>query len=107
MNVPTITCQELSQRLEAGDPLLLLDVREPEELQISRLESVLNIPLLQLPTRMGEIDPTAEIVVICRTGNRSGQATSYLRTHGFEKVHNLAGGMNRWAEEIDSKLPVY
>ncbi len=107
MNIPSITCQELSQRLEAGEPLLLLDVREPEELEISQLDGVTCIPLLQLPDRVGEIDQEAEIVVICRTGNRSGQATSYLRSHGFHQVYNLEGGMNRWAEEIDTQLPVY
>ena len=97
----------LRARLDRGDRLTLLDVRDPHELAISRLDGGLLIPLPELPARLAELDPADEIVVYCRTGVRSARAAAFLRRAGFQRVHNLTGGINRWAETVDDSLPRY
>jgi adenylyltransferase/sulfurtransferase len=84
-----------------------LDVREAMETQISNLPNSELIPLGQLPARIGELDPERETVIYCRSGSRSGYAVDLLRAAGFRKVKNLVGGINRWAQEVDSSLPRY
>ncbi len=107
--VPQITPQELKARLDAGDDLLILDVREPHEWDISNLEPLgaILIPQGQVLERMNELDTAKEIVVQCRSGARSAAVVRQLQQHGFQKLWNLEGGINRWAQEIDKSLPVY
>ena len=105
--IPSLTPQELKQRLDAGEPLVLLDVREPYELEISRLPNIKHIPMAQVAERVHELNPADEIVVICRSGGRSGQITRLLLQMGFRRVKNLTGGMNAYAQEVDPSLPVY
>jgi adenylyltransferase/sulfurtransferase len=102
-----ITAGELSQRLGRGDPLLLLDVREPHELEISRLEGARNIPLGELAGRLPELDSAGEIVLFCKMGSRSRRALELLVSAGFRRVKHLRGGINAWAREVDETLPVY
>lgn len=102
-----ISPAELASELQSGADLLLLDVREPHELQISVLPGVVAIPLGSLPGHVSQLSKDANIVVICRTGNRSHQATEYLLQLGFTQVRNLVGGMNRWATEVDPSMPTY
>lgn len=97
----------LQARLASGAQLVLLDVREPDELEICALEGVLNIPLGDLPRRAGELDPSAEIVCICHHGIRSAHAATYLERAGFEHVANLQGGVERWARDVDPSMPRY
>jgi molybdopterin/thiamine biosynthesis adenylyltransferase/rhodanese-related sulfurtransferase len=107
--VPQITPLELKQRIDAGERPFILDVREPHEWQISNLGhlgSVL-IPQGQVLERMGELDTATELVVQCRTGVRSANIIRELRQHGFKKLLNLDGGINRWAEEVDPSIPRY
>ncbi|MFZ1136955.1 MAG: rhodanese-like domain-containing protein, partial [Candidatus Korobacteraceae bacterium] len=101
-----MTVEELKQRLDRGDDLLVLDVREPHEYQICNIGGHL-IPLNDLPKRVSELDSSREIVVHCKMGGRSAKAADFLRQSGFTKVHNLAGGINAWAERIDPKVPKY
>jgi len=101
-----ISVEELKQRLDRGDNLFVLDVREPHEYQICNLGGHL-IPLNDLPKRVGELDPSKEIVVHCKMGGRSAKAADFLRQSGFTRVHNLAGGITAWAERIDPKVPKY
>lgn len=103
-----ITVEDLKMKLDQNKPFLLLDVREPFEVHISNIdtESTL-IPLDELSNRMQELDTSAEIVVICRSGNRSGKACEMLEENGFSNVFNLKGGMNEWALKIDPSLPQY
>jgi len=101
-----ISVEELKQRLDRGDNLFVLDVREPHEYQICNLGGHL-IPLNDLPKRVSELDPSKEIVVHCKMGGRSAKAADFLRQSGFTKVHNLAGGITAWAERIDPKVPKY
>jgi molybdopterin/thiamine biosynthesis adenylyltransferase/rhodanese-related sulfurtransferase/molybdopterin converting factor small subunit len=105
--IPCITPQELKRRLDAGEPLVLLDVREPYELEISRLPNIKHIPMAQVAERVHELNPADEVVVICRSGGRSGQITRLLLQMGFRRVKNLTGGMNAYAQEVDPSLPVY
>jgi adenylyltransferase/sulfurtransferase len=102
-----ITAGELAARLQRGNGLRLLDVREPHELQISRLEGATLIPLGQLASRLSELNSAEEMVVFCKGGTRSARALELLLSAGFRKVKNLKGGINAWAQEVDPRLPVY
>lgn len=107
--IPEITPTELKARLDRGDRLTIIDVREPFEWNIGNLEpqGARLIPLKQLPQRMGEIDPEEEIVLQCRSGGRSAQALEYLRAHGYERLLNLQGGILAWSDEVDPSIPKY
>jgi molybdopterin/thiamine biosynthesis adenylyltransferase/rhodanese-related sulfurtransferase len=102
-----ITPLELDEKLRSGEAFCLVDVREPHELIISHIEGVTNIPLGQLAMRSIELDPQDEIVLICKAGVRSTRALHILLGAGFPKLHNLKGGMNAWAKEVDPRQPVY
>lgn len=102
-----ISPEQLQHQFEQGEDPLILDVRNPEEYQISRIEGSKLIPLDQLPERVAELNTADEIVVHCRTGVRSAKAVEFLRQSGFEKVKNLVGGINAWAEEVEQDLPTY
>jgi molybdopterin/thiamine biosynthesis adenylyltransferase/rhodanese-related sulfurtransferase len=104
--VPEIQPEELKRKLERGDDVLLLDVREPHEYEICNLGGRL-IPLRDLPHRVSELDSAREIVAHCRFGPRSAQAVEFLRRIGFRKVKNLAGGIRAWAERVDPAMPRY
>jgi adenylyltransferase/sulfurtransferase len=107
--VPEITPAELKERLDRGDRLTIIDVREPFEWEIGNLEpyGARLIPLKQVPERLGEIDPNEEIVLQCRSGGRSAQALGFLRRHGYERLWNLKGGILRWSDEVDPSIPKY
>ncbi|MCB8943883.1 MAG: molybdopterin-synthase adenylyltransferase MoeB [Ardenticatenaceae bacterium] len=107
--VPQMSPAELKARLDKGDNLFILDVREPHEWDISNLGDLgaVLIPKGQVLERMGELDTAQEMVVQCRTGVRSADVIRQLREHGFKKMWNLDGGINRWAQEVDESLPTY
>ena len=105
--IPEITPTELVERLRRGDDIELIDVREPHELNIASIPNVRLIPLGTLGDVLPTLDPARETVVLCRTGARSGRAVQQLRAAGFKRVWNLAGGIHRWADEIDPSLPKY
>jgi rhodanese-related sulfurtransferase len=86
---------------------LLLDVREPWELQACSIAGALHVPMGEIPARAGEIDPQGDVVVICHHGGRSMQVAMFLEKNGFPKVHNLAGGVDAWAKSVDPAMPVY
>jgi len=98
--------EELKLRLDRGDDLFVLDVREPHEYQICNIGGHL-IPLGDLPRRVNELDTSKEIVAHCRSGVRSAKAVNFLRQAGFKKVHNLAGGILAWADRVDPNMPKY
>jgi molybdopterin/thiamine biosynthesis adenylyltransferase/rhodanese-related sulfurtransferase len=102
-----ITPHALARELNAGVPLKLVDVREPHELEISHIEGSQVIPLGQLASRLSELDPDDEIVLICKAGIRSTRALHILLGAGFRKLHNLKGGMNAWVKDIDPSQPIY
>jgi len=102
-----ISAPELAERLQQGNHLRLLDVREPHELQISHLDDATLIPLGQLASRLSELDSAEDMVVFCKSGTRSARALELLASAGFRKVKNLKGGINAWAKEIDPSMPIY
>jgi sulfur-carrier protein adenylyltransferase/sulfurtransferase len=108
-SVPQITPLELKERLDEGERFFILDVREPHEWDISNLGNLgaVLIPKGQVLEHMGELDTAANIVVQCRTGVRSADVIRLLRQHGYGKLLNLEGGINRWADEVDPSLPKY
>jgi adenylyltransferase/sulfurtransferase len=99
--------RELKERLDRGEPLVIVDVREPQEYQINRIEGSTLIPLGELPQRYEELDPNAAIVMQCRSGARSAKATGFLRSIGFKNVRNLAGGILGWIDQVDPTQPKY
>jgi adenylyltransferase/sulfurtransferase len=102
-----ITSVELKQRLDHGDNLTLVDVREPNEYQINRIPGTVLIPLGDIPKRYTELNPDAEIVVHCKMGGRSAKAADFLRSVGFKKVLNLKGGILDWIDKVDPTQPKY
>jgi adenylyltransferase/sulfurtransferase len=104
--VPEIQVEELKRKLDAGEDVLVLDVREPHEVRICGLGGKL-IPLGELPRRVHELDSAREMVVHCRSGGRSAKAVAFLRQMGFRKVRNLAGGVLAWADRVDPTMPKY
>jgi adenylyltransferase/sulfurtransferase len=99
--------EQLAERLKRGDPIRLVDVREPHELEISRLPQAELIPLGSLAARMHELDSADEIVFFCSGGSRSARAVELMAGAGFRKIKNLRGGINAWAQRVDPSLPVY
>jgi adenylyltransferase/sulfurtransferase len=106
LKVPEITPRELKARLDRGEDLFILDVREPHEYQICNLRGHL-IPLGELPRRVHELDSSREIVAHCRSGKRSAEAVDFLRKAGFRKILNLKGGILAWSDEVDASVPKY
>jgi len=103
-----ITATELKQRLDAGDDLQIIDVREPHEFEIGRLPNSKLIPLGQVLNRMDEIDPNRETVVHCKMGGRSAKAIEALQRSGFTgRLMNLKGGITAWSNEVDPTVPKY
>ena len=104
--IPEIRPEELKRRIDTGEDIFVLDVREPHEYQICNISGHL-IPLGDLPKRVHELDSSREIVVHCKSGARSAKAVDFLRQSGFKRVSNLAGGILAWADRIDTSLPKY
>ncbi len=101
------TVQALKARLDRGERLTIIDVREPHELQIAVMPNAVNIPLNDLLARAGELDPEAEIILVCRSGSRAMKALQMLRSQGFRNLRNLTGGILAWSEHIDPTIPKY
>jgi len=102
-----ISPKALEQKITAGDELVILDVRNPEEAQISRIPGSILIPLGELPERVAQLNTADQMVVHCRSGVRSAKAVEFLRSVGFKKVKNLVGGINAWAAEVDTTMARY
>jgi len=104
--IPQITVKELKQRLDAGEDIQLIDVREPFEYQIAQIGGKL-IPQNEVPTRLAEIDRDREVIVQCKSGGRSQRIAEFLQQAGYPRVANLAGGITAWSDEIDATVPKY
>ena len=103
-----ITPTELKQRLDNGDDIQIVDVREDNEVAIGRLPNSIHIPVGQILNRMSEIDPSRETVVHCKMGGRSARAIEALKHSGFQgKLINLKGGILRWSDDVDPSVPKY
>jgi sulfur-carrier protein adenylyltransferase/sulfurtransferase len=102
-----ISPEELKQRLDRGEKVFILDVRNPPEYDICRIPGSVLIPLPDLPVRTRELDADQEIVVHCKSGMRSAKAIGFLREQGFHKLRNLTGGILAWAQKVDPTMPTY
>jgi adenylyltransferase/sulfurtransferase len=103
----TITPKELKDRLDKGDTIFLLDVREPWEHSMAKIEGSVLVPLGTLPQSLDKLDRTAEIVAYCHHGMRSADAVGFLHQQGFQTVKNLVGGIDAWSIQIDNSVPRY
>lgn len=95
----TITTEEVQSKLEAGEQLNLIDVREPEEVAEGHIAGITHIPLGDLEARLGELNKETPYIIVCRSGNRSGKATALLTEHGYNAT-NMVGGMLDWAGDV-------
>jgi len=102
-----ITAEELKAKLENGEDIILIDVREPHEYEINRIQGSILIPLSRLAEEVNKLDQTREVVLYCKMGGRSARAVQFLRELGFTRVKNLAGGIDAWIEKIDPSMPRY
>jgi len=107
--LPEITPADLAQRLEAGDQIVLVDVREAYERDIADLpdHDQMHIPVAEFPARFGEVPKEGDVVIYCRSGSRSGWATQFLMMQGHDNVKNMAGGVLGWRAQVDPTLEEY
>ena len=106
--MPEITATELKQRLDNGDDIQIVDVREADEVAVATIPNSIHIPLAQVLNRMSEIDPARETVVHCKMGGRSARAIEALKRSGFTgNLLNLTGGITAWSNEVDPNVPKY
>ena len=105
--LPEMTPLEIDARLKSGEPLALLDVREPYEVMISHLDGALHIPMSELSSRWPEIPRNRPVGVFCHHGYRSSQAIRYLAAQGYTNLVNMQGGIDAWARQVDSSIPQY
>lgn len=94
----TILSSEIKARLAQGEQLTLIDVREDEEVAEGMIQGAIHIPLGQLPERLSEIPQVDEVILVCRSGNRSGRALGYLEANGYKGLKNMTGGMLEWED---------
>ncbi len=106
MSVPEIQAEDLKYRLDHGDNLFLLDVRDEYEFEISNIGGHL-IPLPELSKRLNELNASEEIVALCKMGPRGVKAVELLQKQGFKKVSNLRGGIHAWSDRVDHNVPKY
>jgi rhodanese-related sulfurtransferase len=97
----------LKERIERGEQVLILDVREPFEIELAPFPGATHIPMGDIPARIGELDPGRETVVVCHHGVRSAQVATYLARSGFARVLNLTGGIDAWSSDADPATPRY
>lgn len=104
-----ITVTELKAKMDAGEKFVLLDVREPHELEICSLPNTFNFPLGELRFHLDDLEPHKddEVVIYCRTGRRSAMAAIFLRDAGFRHARNLVGGVHAWSDHIDPSFRKY
>jgi len=106
--VRSLSVSQLKARLEAdSDAPLVLDVREPWEVAVCRIEPAAFMPMREIAARYTELDGGREIAVLCHHGVRSRFVTSFLEKQGFDRVYNVDGGIDAWAREIDAEMPTY
>ena len=103
----SLSPQEVHRRLEAEDDFVLLDVRQPSEVDIARLDEAICIPMGEIPDKVDQLSKEKDIVVVCHHGIRSARVCDFLRSQGFERAYNLTGGIDAWSIDVDPSLPRY
>lgn len=102
-----ISAAEAAEKLKSSEGFVLLDCREADELAVAKIENATHIPMGDIPSRQQELDPDAEIAVICHMGVRSANVAAFLREQGFTKITSVQGGTEAWSIEVDPSLPRY
>ncbi len=102
-----MTVEELAQARRAGRDLVVLDVREPVELELAALEGVVHVPMSELPGRLGELDRGRDLAVLCHHGSRSAHVVAWLQAQGWTRVENVEGGIDAWSRRVDPNVPRY
>src|SRR5687768_7558324 len=105
--VREISALELKTRRDRGEAPLVIDVREPWELQLARIPDVVHVPMNQIPARLAELSRETETIVMCHVGGRSLRVAHFLANQGFTNVANLTGGIAAWSEQVDATVPQY
>lgn len=98
---------EFIRRRNAGELWILLDVREAWEVDTARIDQAINIPMVEIPSRIAELDACQPVAVLCHSGGRSAQVANYLAQSGFDRVANIAGGIDAWSLNVDNSIPRY
>ena len=108
MSLPHVSPRQVKQRLDAGAAdLVLLDVREPEELALARIEGAVHVPMDEIPASLERLDRDADYVVVCHHGHRSAMVCNFLLGRGYPRVANLRGGIDAWYREVDPSVGRY
>lgn len=107
VEIGEIAASELKRRLERGESPIILDVRETGEVEIAPFPGAIHMPMGDVPSRIGELDPERETVVVCHHGIRSARVAVYLAQRGFERILNLSGGIDAWSTTVDAGVPRY
>jgi rhodanese-related sulfurtransferase len=102
-----IDVHSVKRMLDSGEKFVLLDCREPAEHTTANITGSTLIPMREIPSRLGELDPNGRVVVHCHHGGRSSRVTHYLRQQGFANVQNMTGGIDEWSQQVDSAVPRY
>jgi len=108
--VPELSPSEFAARwpdYQSGDRVVLLDVREHDELAVAAVTGARHIPMREVPARLDELDAETPIVVMCHAGGRSRRVAEFLKENGFSDVYNLKGGIDAWSTQLDSRVPRY
>lgn len=101
-----ISVKDLKKKIDNGNNLILIDVREPRELAMASLENAIHIPMMAIPNRTNDLDMDKPVAVMCHTGMRSMQVCMYLNQLGFD-AYNVKGGIHAWSIEVDPSVPTY
>ncbi len=105
--IEDITPSEFVRRLDCGERWALLDVREAWEIDIARIDQMIDIPMAEIPARIAEPDASQAVAVLCHSGGRSAQLANYLAQSGFDRVANIVGDIDTWSLDIDDSIPRY
>ena len=106
-NIKEISVQSLHQKINNNEAFQLIDVRETQELEISKISNAIHIPMSKIPDNINQVDFSNPVVIMCKTGGRSAQVYQYLIDQGYSNIYNLKGGIISWALEIDSNMAIY
>jgi rhodanese-related sulfurtransferase len=105
--VKGIAPKELKARLDSGEDMMIIDVREAWELEMSKLDEAVNINMSDIPDSLNQVPKDKPVVIICRTGSRSTNVVRWMEGQGYSNVLNLEGGLNRWADDVDETMNQY
>jgi len=105
--VKEIEPTDLKNKIDNKDDFLLIDVREPSEIEISKIKESIHIPMAEIPNNIDQINSNKLVIVMCKSGGRSANVCKYLIQNGFQDIYNLNGGIIKWALEIDSDMLIY